>query len=60
MGTGGISTGVSAQSGPLGVGVGVNSSGQVTGQAGVGASTPGPVSVGAGVGVGGVIYNPQK
>ena len=60
VGTNGVSTGVNAQSGPVGVGVGVNSSGQITGRAGVGASTPGPVSVGCGVGVGGVIHDPKK
>lgn len=60
MGTGGVNSGVKAQSGPVGVGVGVNGSGKVTGRAGVGASTPGPVSVGAGVGVGGVLYDPKK
>ena len=60
VGTGGVSAGVNAQSGPVGVGGGVNGSGQVTGRAGVGASTPGPVSVGAGVGGGGVLYDPKK
>lgn len=60
VGTGGVNAGVNAQSGPIGVGVGVNTSGQVTGRAGVGANTPGPVSVGGGVGVGGVIYDPKK
>jgi hypothetical protein len=60
VGTGGVNAGVNAQSGPIGVGVGVNTSGQVTGRAGVGASTPGPVSVGGGVGVGGVIYDQTK
>jgi hypothetical protein len=60
VGTGGVTAGVNAQSGPVGVGVGVNTSGQVTGRAGVGANTPGPVSVGGGVGVGGVIYDPKK
>jgi hypothetical protein len=58
--TGGAIAGVNAQSGPVGVGVGVNTSGQVTGRAGVGANTPGPVSVGGGVGVGGVIYDQTK
>jgi hypothetical protein len=60
VGTGGVTAGMNAQSGPVGVGVGVNTSGQVTGRAGVGANTPGPVSVGGGVGVGGVIYDPKK
>jgi hypothetical protein len=60
VGTGGVNAGMNAQSGPVGVGVGVNTSGQVTGRAGVGANTPGPASVGGGVGVGGVIYDPKK
>jgi hypothetical protein len=60
VGTGGVSAGVNAQSGPVRVGAGVNGAGQVTGRAGAGASTPGPVSVGGGVGVGGVLYDPKK
>lgn len=60
VGTQGVNAGVNAQSGPVGVGVGVNSSGQVSGRAGVGASTSGPINVGAGVGVGGVMDDPKK
>ena len=60
LGSGGVSAGVGTGIGPVGVGVGVNQRGQVTGQAGVGASTSvgGGARVGASVGTGTVLYDP--
>ena len=61
MGSGGLSAGIGGGVGPVGVGVGVNQRGQVTGQAGVGASTSVGSSgarVGASVGTGTVLYDP--
>ena len=60
LGSGGVSAGVGTGIGPVGVGVGVNQHGQVTGQAGVGASTSvgGGARVGASVGTGTVLYDP--
>lgn len=61
MGAGGVSAGIGGGVGPVGVGVGVNQRGQVTGQAGVGASTSVGSSgarVGASVGTGTVLYDP--
>lgn len=62
VGTGGVHLGVGASAGPVGVGVGVNQRGQVTGNAGVGASVPvgdGGVRVGGAVGTGTVLYDPD-
>ena len=60
VGSGGVSAGLNGQSGPVGVGVGVNGSGQVSGRVGVGTVTSGPVNVGAGASVGGILYDPKK
>lgn len=62
VGTGGVHVGVGASAGPVGVGVGVNQRGQITGNAGVGASAPvgnGGVRVGGAVGTGTVLYDPD-
>ena len=61
VGPGGPALGVHTGWGPLGAGVGVRADGQVTGQAGVGASVPlgGGVQAGVGVGTSTVLHAPS-